>query len=76
MIRRLIQIKAGVIGGFEKELIEKILPQLIGSFRQRKEFFEYYFDEKWILLSIYDIENISRDFAIEISEFELEIKVN
>ena len=76
MIKRLIQIKAGVIGGVEKELIEKLLPQLIGSFRQRKEFFEYYFDEKWILLSIEDIENISREFAIEISEFELEIKVN
>lgn len=76
MIKRLIQIKAGVIGGVEKELIEKLLPQLIGSFRQRKEFFEYYFDEKWILLSIEDLENISREFAIEISEFELEIKVN
>jgi hypothetical protein len=76
MIKRLIQIKQGVIGGVEKELIEKLLPQLIGSFRQRKEFFEYYFDEKWILLSIEDIENISREFAIEISEFELEIKVN
>jgi hypothetical protein len=76
MIKRLIQIKEGVIGGVEKELIEKLLPRLIGSFRQRKEFFEYYFDEKWILLSIEDIENISREFAIEISEFELEIKVN
>jgi hypothetical protein len=76
MIKRLIQIKEGVIGGVEKELIEKLLPQLIGSFRQRKEFFEYYFDEKWIELSIEDIENISREFAIEISEFELEIKVN
>lgn len=76
MIKRLIQIKAGVIGGFEKELIEKLLPQLIGSFRQRKEFFEYYFDEKWIELSIEDLENISREFAIEIDEFELEIKVN
>lgn len=76
MIKRLIQIKAGVIGGVEKELIEKLLPQLIGSFRQRKEFFEYYFDEKWIDLDIEDIHNISRDFVIEISEFELEIKVN
>ncbi len=76
MIRRLIQIKEGVIGGFEKELIEKLLPQLVGSFRQRKEFFEYYFDEKWIFLSIEDIENISKEFSIEISEFELEIKVN
>ena len=76
MIRRLIQIKEGVIGGFEKELIEKLLPQLVGSFRQRKEFFEYYFDEKWIDLDIEDIENISKEFSIEISEFELEIKVN
>ena len=76
MIRRLIQIKEGVIGGFEKELIEKLLPQLVGSFKQRKEFFEYYFEEKWIDLSLEDIENISKEFGIEISEFELEIKVN
>ena len=76
MIKRLIQIKAGVIGGFEKELIERLLPQLVGSFVQRKEFFEYYFNEKWINLSIEDIENISREFSIEVSEFELEIKVN
>ena len=76
MIKRLIQIKAGVIGGFEKELIERLLPQLVGSFRQRKEFFEYYFNEKWINLSIEDIENVSKEFSIEVSEFELEIKVN
>lgn len=76
MIQRLIQIKQGVIGGVEKELIEEFLPQLIGSFRQRKEFFEYYFDEKEIKLSIENIEDISSKFSIEISEFELEIKVN
>jgi hypothetical protein len=76
MIQRLIQIKEGVIGGVEKELIEELLPQLIGSFVQRKEFFEYYFNEKWINLSIEDIENVSKEFSIEVSEFELEIKVN
>jgi len=76
MLRRLIQINQGVIGGVEKELIEELLPQLVGSFRQRKEFFEYYFDEKEIDLSIEDIENISRDFSIMINDFELEIKVN
>ena len=76
MIQRLIQIKEGVIGGVEKELIEELLPQLIGSFRQRKEFFEYYFDETEIKLSIENIEDISSKFSIEISEFELEIKVN
>jgi hypothetical protein len=75
MLRRLIQIKEGVIGGVEKELIEKLLPQLVGAFRQRKEFFEYYFEEKWVDLSIQDIHNLSGEFSIEISEFELEIKI-
>lgn len=76
MIKRLIQIKEVFISGVEKELIEQILPQLKGSFEQREEFFEYYFEETWILLSIEDIENISRNFFIEIGEFDLEIKVN
>ena len=50
-MKRLITIYDGVIFGDYKELIEKLLPQTIGSFRQRKEFFEYYFDEIEIELS-------------------------
>jgi hypothetical protein len=74
-MKKLIVIKEGVIGGVEKELIEKILPQLVGSFRQRKEFFEYYFDEKEIELSLEDIDNLSQEFVIKINWEELEIKI-
>ena len=70
-MERLIQINDGVIGGFEKELIEKILPSLSDSFKQRKQFWEYYFNEKIINLTLEDIENISKEFAIELCESTL-----
>jgi hypothetical protein len=76
MIRRLIQINQGVICGFEKELIESILPELVGSFTQRKSYFEYHFNETWITISLEDIENISKKFSIEMTELELKIKIN
>jgi hypothetical protein len=74
-MKKLIVIKEGVIGGDTKELIEEILPQLAGSFRQRKEFFEYYFDEKEIELSLEDIDYLSQEFTIKIDWEELEIKI-
>jgi hypothetical protein len=74
-MKKLIVIKEGVIGGDSKELIEEILPQLVGSFRQRKEFFEYYFDEKEIELSLEDIDNLSQEFVIKINWEELEIEI-
>jgi hypothetical protein len=74
MVRE-IRIDQGIIGGFEKELIEKILPQLIGSFRQRKEFWEYYFDPKQVKLSLEDLDNLSNEFQIEINFDELIINI-
>ena len=74
-MERLVIIKQGVIGGVEKELIEDIIPSLSNSFRQRKEFFEYYFDEKEVELSLEDIDELSSEFYIRISEFELEIEI-
>ena len=74
-MKRLVTIKDGVIGGVEKELIEKLLPQLVGSFRQRKEFFEYYFDEKMVEFTLDDIERLSKEFIIEISWTELVIEI-
>jgi hypothetical protein len=43
---RLVRLNQGIVGGVEKELLVDILPQLAGSFRRRKEYYEYYFDEK------------------------------
>jgi hypothetical protein len=74
MIRE-IKINEGVIGGFEKELIEKILPQVSDSFQQRKEFWEYYFQPKSIELSLVDLENLSKEFQIKLNWEELIIYV-
>ena len=72
---KLININQGVIGGVEKELIENILPQLVGSFKQRKEFFEYYFNEKEVELSLEDIDRLSSEFEIKLTYDELVIFV-
>ena len=74
-MKKVIVIKSGVVGGVEKELIESILPQLVGSFEQRKEFFEYYFNEKEVELSLEDIDNISQEFIIKLNWNELEIVI-
>jgi hypothetical protein len=74
MVRE-IKINEGVIGGFEKELIEKILPQVSDSFQQRKEFWEFYFQPKSIELSLEDLENLSKEFQIELNWDELIIHV-
>ena len=72
-MKKLIRINQGVIGGVEKELLEDILPQLVGSFRQRKEFFEFHFNEKEIELSLEDIDKLSSEFQIKLNWDELEI---
>lgn len=74
-MKRRIRINSGVIGGFEKELIEEILPQLSNSFRQRKEFWEYYFDETDLEFTLEDLDNLSSEFVIELSWEELIIKL-
>ena len=74
-MKRRIRINSGVIGGFEKELIEEILPQLSNSFRQRKEFWEYYFVETDLEFTLEDLDNLSSEFVIELSWEELIIKL-
>ena len=74
-MKRRIRINSGVIGGFEKELIEEILPQLSNYFRQRKEFWEYYFVETDLEFTLEDLDNLSSEFVIELSWEELIIKL-
>jgi hypothetical protein len=74
MVRE-VRINQGVIGGFDKELIEKILPQLLGSFTQRKQFHEYYFEPKSIEITLEDLENISKEFEVELNWTELIINI-
>lgn len=74
-MKRIININTGVIGGYEKELIESILPQLSNSFRQRKEFWEYYFDAITIEITLEELDKLSSEFVVELYYDELIIKV-
>ena len=74
-MKRLITIEGGVVGDVEKELLERLLPQIVGSFTQHKEFFEYFFEEKVLELTLDDIERLSTGFTIEICWTTLLIKI-
>jgi hypothetical protein len=73
MVRE-ITINQGVIGGVEKDLIVGIFPQLETSFRQRKEFYEYYFTDTEIELTLEQLEELSYEFSIVLNRYELKIK--
>jgi hypothetical protein len=65
-MERIITFKNGVIYGTTKEEVVTILPQLENSFRQRKEFFEYYFDETKINITLEQLDKLSSEFRISI----------
>ncbi len=74
-MKRKIRISEGIIYGTDMLNIIEILPQLKDSFRQRKEFFEYYFDETEVTLSLEDIDKLSISFYIEINFEEIKIEI-
>ncbi len=74
-MKRKIRLSSGIIGGTDMLSLVEILPQLKDSFRQRKEFFEYYFDETEVTLSLEDIDKLSNDFEITIGCEELIIQL-
>ena len=65
-MKRIISFKEGVIGGTDKESIVAIFPQLEASFRQRKQFFEYYFDETAIEITLEQLEKLTQEFRISV----------
>ena len=65
-MKRTIRFTDGIIGGVEKEMIVDILPQLEGSFRQRKTYFEYYFDETEIEITLEQLDELSKEFIVKI----------
>jgi hypothetical protein len=63
----------GIVGGLEKELIVDIFSKLEGSFRQRKQCCEFFFEETKIELSLEDLGKLSTQFKVVLSLNELEI---
>ena len=74
-MRRLLRVNSGIIEGSDMLLLIEILPQLKNSFIQRKEFFEYYFQETWVDLTLESLEELSRGFYITLSEFEILVEL-
>ena len=74
-MKKLFKINQGIIGGEDKETIVKILPQLESQFKQRKQYWEYYFDEIVVDLTLEDLEELSSEFIIELNWDELKIKL-
>lgn len=74
-MKRKIRLSSGIISGPDMLSLVEILPQLKDSFRQRKEFFEYYFDETEVTLSLGDIDKLSSEFYIEVGYETITIQV-
>ena len=74
MVRQ-IRISEAVIGGEDMQAIVSVLPQLESSFKQRKEFWEFTFEDTEVELSLDDIEQLSDLFAVRISFASLVILI-
>jgi len=73
-MERVIEINEAVMG-HDKLSIVDILPQLETSFRQRKQYFEYYFDETKIDITLDQIDQLSNKFGIRISMDTITIEI-
>jgi len=74
-MKRKIRFNQGIIAGEECFALLEILPQLKNSFTQRKTYFEYYFKETEVELSLEDIDKIFSEFSIILNYEELIIKL-
>lgn len=75
-MKRILRFNHGIISGEDKYTLVQILPQLENYFRQRKQYFEYYFEQTEVELSLEDIDKISSEFIIILNYEELIIKLS
>lgn len=66
-MKRIIRFQESVISGEDKLFIVEILPQIKDSFRQRKTYFEYYFNETEIEITLEQLDKLSNKFAIKVN---------
>jgi hypothetical protein len=63
-MKRNIRFRDGIICGDDKVSIVEILPQLENSFTQRKTYFEYYFEDTVVELTLEQLDTLSTEFRI------------
>ena len=74
-MKRNIRFRDGVVGGFEKEGIVDILPQLESSFTQRKTYFEFFFKETEVEFTLEQLDKLSQEFKITMDYEDITIEI-
>jgi len=75
LMKRTLQVEGGVIAGYNVRDILQVFPHIENSFRQRKQFDEYYFDAVEVEFTTEDIQKLNDNyFGVEISGDEITIR--
>ncbi len=63
-MNRTILFNTGIISGLDKETIIEIIPELVNCFTQRKQYSEYYFEQKNVELTLEQLDKLSNEYKI------------
>ena len=74
-MKRTIEINEGIIMGYDVDNIIDLIPQLKDSFRQRQKFNEYYFDEIEIDITMDQLDELSKEYDLELGTTCLRILI-
>lgn len=66
-ITRKIRFSSGIVSGDDMRDLLIFLPELEESFKQRKQFDEYYFDEKTVEISLINLDGLSNLFSFKMN---------
>lgn len=73
-MEKIFRFKDGIIDGYIKDVVVEILPQLEYSFKQRKNFHEYYFQETSITITLDQLNQLADKFKIIIDHDSITIQ--
>jgi hypothetical protein len=75
-MKRIITFSEGVIEGKYKDFVCNIIPELTESFSQRKQYYEYYYKETKVDITLEQIELLNNWFILEIGSERVKIILN
>lgn len=71
---KIFRFKDGIIEGYKKDIVVSIIPQLETYFKQRKNFYEYYFQETNVILTLDQLNQLADNFDIHINQESITIQ--
>jgi hypothetical protein len=72
-MKREFRFAWGIVIGEIKDAVLEIFPELAPQFKQRKQFFEYYFEPIEVEASVEQLDRLSKEFYVRISWDEIKI---